>query len=73
MEIVCCPSCGQPAEVVWRTHLCSTDGIVEHVKLQCLAQHVFLMPAAGLITMCAAEADDGLDGAVQARGGGRRG
>jgi len=71
MDIVCCPSCGQPAEVVWRTHLRSTDGVIEHVRLQCLAQHVFLMPAAGLVSMCAAEAD-GLDSAVQVRGGGRR-
>ena len=49
MDIVCCPSCDQPAEIVWRTHLCSTDGAIEHVKLRCLAQHVLLMPAAGLI------------------------
>jgi uncharacterized protein YbaR (Trm112 family) len=68
MDIVCCPSCDQPAEIVWRTHLSSTDGAVEHVRLRCLAQHVFLMPAAGLIPMCSAEAD-GLDGPVHVRGG----
>lgn len=48
MEIVYCPSCGQPAEIVWRTHLFSTDGPIEHVSVRCLIGHVFLMPAAGL-------------------------
>lgn len=68
MDIVCCPSCGQPAEVLWRTQLSSTDGAIEHVKLQCLDRHVLLMPAGGLIPMCSAEAD-GLDGAAQVRDG----
>ena len=48
MDIVCCPGCGQPAEVVWRRHLSSTDGAIEHVSLRCLIGHVFLMPTAGL-------------------------
>jgi hypothetical protein len=52
MEIVCCPGCGQPAEVVRRMHLCSTDGPIEHVSLRCLVGHVFLMPAAGVTPMC---------------------
>jgi hypothetical protein len=52
MDIVCCPGCSQPAEVVRRTHLCSTDGPIEHVFLLCLIGHVFLMPAAGLTSMC---------------------
>ena len=66
MDIVRCPSCGQLAEVLWRTQLSSTDGSIEHVKLQCLDRHVLLMPAAGLIPMCSAEAD-GLDGAIELR------
>lgn len=52
MEIVSCPSCDQPAEVVWRRNLASTDGPTEHVSLRCLVGHLFLMPAAGLIPMC---------------------
>ena len=71
MDIVCCPSCGQPAEVIWRAHLCSTDGAIEHVKLFCLAQHVFLVAAADLIPMCSAKADR-LDRALQVRGDGGR-
>ena len=38
------PDCGVPAEVLYRTVLCSTDGPVEHVKVQCLARHIFLLP-----------------------------
>jgi hypothetical protein len=51
MDLMYCPSCGQPAEIEWRTHLGGTGGPVEHVKLQCLARHHFLMPADGLVTM----------------------
>jgi hypothetical protein len=72
MDIVCCPSCDQPAEIVWRTRLRSTDGAIEHAKVRCLAQHVFLMPAAGLIPICAGEAD-GPDRGVQVRGSRARG
>jgi hypothetical protein len=72
MDIVCCPSCDQPAEIVWRTHLCSTDGAIEHVKLRCLAQHVLLMPAAGLIPICGGDADEPAR-AVRVRGGSGRG
>ena len=72
MDIVCCPSCDQPAEIVWRTHLRSTDGAIEHAKLRCLAQHVLLMPSAGLIPICGGEAD-GLDRAVQVPGRSGRG
>jgi hypothetical protein len=39
------PGCGAPAEVLYRTVLASTDGPVEHVKVQCLVRHIFLMPA----------------------------
>jgi hypothetical protein len=38
------PGCGVPAEVLDRAVLESTDGPVEHVKVQCLARHIFLMP-----------------------------
>ena len=48
MDIVRCPSCGQPAEVAWRRHLASADGPVEHAALRCLARHVLVMPAADL-------------------------
>lgn len=48
MDWVWCPECCQPAEIVWRRELVSTDGPVEHASLRCLAQHVLLMPTSGL-------------------------
>ena len=35
-RIVNCPECGQPAEVLARTTLTSTDGPIEHIKVRCL-------------------------------------
>ena len=29
MDLVTCPECGQPADVVWRTSVPSTDGPIE--------------------------------------------
>jgi hypothetical protein len=44
MDTTTCPECGAPAEVTNRSALESTDGPVEHVKLQCVRRHWFLMP-----------------------------
>jgi hypothetical protein len=46
MDTTTCPECGAPAEVTDRTVLESTDGPMEHVKLQCVRRHWFLMPTA---------------------------
>jgi hypothetical protein len=35
-RLVNCPECGQPAEVLSRTTLTSTDGPIEHTKVRCL-------------------------------------
>jgi hypothetical protein len=48
MDTTTCPECGAPAEVTDRTALESTDGPMEHVKLQCVRRHWFLMPTAML-------------------------
>jgi len=45
LTIVGCPECNQPAEVLERFTLESTDGPIEHVRLSCLVRHHFLMPA----------------------------
>lgn len=45
MELVWCPECGQVAHVEAREVWESTDGPVEHVRVRCLARHLFLMPA----------------------------
>ena len=44
MEIIACPDCGAPAEVVPHGTLHSTNGGVEHVRVWCIDRHWFLMP-----------------------------
>jgi hypothetical protein len=44
-ELTTCPECGSPAEVLYRSALASTEGPVEHVKLQCVTGHWFFMEA----------------------------
>ena len=51
LDLVVCPECAAPAEVVDRIAFPSTDGPVEHVKVACLARHWFLLPAASLPTV----------------------
>ena len=41
LDLVGCPECGMPAEIVDRFDLPSTDGPVAHVKIQCLHRHWF--------------------------------
>ena len=48
MDTTTCPECGVPAEIIDRAALESTDGPMEHVKLQCVRRHWFLMPTAML-------------------------
>lgn len=46
LDLTACPECDQPAEVLARMVIGSTDGPIEHVRLRCLLRHVFLMPVA---------------------------
>jgi hypothetical protein len=48
LDLVVCPECAAPAEVVDRFALPSTDGPIEHVKVMCVMRHWFLLPAASL-------------------------
>jgi hypothetical protein len=48
MDTTTCPDCGALAEVTDRFVLESTDGPVEHVRLQCVGQHWFLLSTASL-------------------------
>jgi hypothetical protein len=45
LELVICPRCAQPAEVVRRSGLASTAGPLEHVKIQCIQRHCYLLLA----------------------------
>jgi hypothetical protein len=38
------PTCDAPAEVLDRMVIESTDGLIEHVRTQCLGGHRFFMP-----------------------------
>ena len=44
LDLVVCPECALPAEVLDRFGLSSTGRTLEHVKIRCLARHWFLMP-----------------------------
>ena len=44
MLLTICPECGEPAEVLDRFELPSTDGPVEHVRTYCVRRHTFLAP-----------------------------
>ena len=50
LDLVVCPDCSAPAEVVDRFTLPSTDGPAEHVKVRCLHRHWFVLLAATLPT-----------------------
>lgn len=43
LDLVECPDCAAPAEVVDRFDLPSTSGPVAHVKVRCLHRHWFTM------------------------------
>ncbi len=45
LDLTTCPECALPAEVLHRSTLQSTEGPVEHVKLQCVVGHWFFMEA----------------------------
>lgn len=54
MDMVTCPECDQLAEVQWRSVLESTDGPIEHARIQCVRRHWFLLPVAALAHATAA-------------------
>lgn len=50
VELVSCPDCGAPAEVVDRFALPSTDGPVVMVKVWCVTRRWFTVPVESLPT-----------------------
>ena len=53
-RIIACPECGHAATVLDRCVLESTDGPVEHLRIECTAGHCFFMPTTGLTRSAAA-------------------
>lgn len=43
MSLAACPECGLPAEIEERFWLNSTDGLIEHGAVSCVAGHYFRM------------------------------
>ena len=50
LELVGCPACAAPAEVVERFVLDSTDGPIEHAIVQCTDRHRFTVLVERLAT-----------------------
>jgi hypothetical protein len=50
------PACGAVAEIVDRFAFPSTDGVIEHVQVQCLHRHLFTLPVDRLPTSAAHQA-----------------
>ncbi|HEX6359280.1 hypothetical protein [Actinophytocola sp.] len=50
LEIVECPECAAPAEVVDRFMLDSTDGAIEHATVLCVLRHRFTMLVERLVS-----------------------
>jgi hypothetical protein len=48
METTTCPECRAPAEVRSRSVWESTAGPIEHIRIECVARHWFLMSVASL-------------------------
>jgi len=48
METTTCPECGAPAEVRARAVWESTDGPIEHIRVECIRRHWFLMSVQSL-------------------------
>jgi hypothetical protein len=67
MDYALCPQCELPAEVIDRFSLSSTDGPIAHVKIACLAGHVFTPPADDVTSL-----DAGVEAATPLRIGHRR-
>ena len=45
LEFLSCPDCSMIATPQWATCLESTEGPITHVRVTCVQQHWFLMPA----------------------------
>ena len=43
METTTCPECEAPAEIRGRSVWESTDGPIEHIRVECIQRHWFLM------------------------------
>lgn len=59
LDLVACPACAAPAEIVERFVLDSTDGPIEHATVRCSERHRFTVLVERLVTPRAAEPEAG--------------
>jgi hypothetical protein len=59
LELVGCPQCAAPAEIVERFVLGSVAGPVEHVTVRCVLRHWFALPATQVAATSPAPRPDG--------------
>lgn len=68
-DVVGCPECHAPAEVLERFHVAGTTDWIEHVKVRCAWRHWFMMLADCLPSFTAAlSGPSGSDGSSPATG-----
>lgn len=60
LDLIPCPDpdCPEPASIVERSALGSTDGPVEHVRTACTGGHGFLLPTSDLLASRGAPAEE---------------
>ena len=60
LDLTVCPepSCSSAAQIFDRSVLQSTDGPIEHVRIQCLNRHHFLLPVEMLTSRHAVDVPD---------------
>ena len=51
LELVGCPTCNQPAEILRRVVLEGTDRPIEHVRIRCILGHGYFMPVELLLDL----------------------
>ena len=59
MDMTSCPECGEPAEIVDRHVLESTDGPIEHATVLCADRHRFTVLVERLVSPRVQEREPG--------------
>jgi hypothetical protein len=60
MDLTTCPECGEPAEIVDRHVLESTDGPIEHARVRCVQRHHFFLPVDRLRSVASVDRSTGV-------------
>jgi hypothetical protein len=72
LEIIACPQCGAPAEIIERFWLDSTNGPIQHLQTICVSKH-WLTPRAETVDQQWPATRSGPGGATELLGPGAAG